>query len=98
MASHYEVLGVSSGATLEEIKAAYHAKLREFPAHTYPNEFKEIRTAYEALRQGEKKQYEDFFQLRPLEMELDPDLLQQLHDKAIAQLEISLDTLIRATF
>jgi curved DNA-binding protein CbpA len=50
MTDHYERLGISPGATAAEIKTAYHTKLREFPAHTYPEEFKKIRGAYEAIR------------------------------------------------
>jgi curved DNA-binding protein CbpA len=98
MTSHYETLGVSPVATNAEIKAAYHAKLRLFPAHTYPEEFKAIRGAYEALRKGETTQNEDFLKIRPLEAQLDPEILNQVRQKAIAQLEISLDDLIRATF
>jgi hypothetical protein len=33
-----------------------------------------------------------------LEAQLDPEILNQVRQKAIAQLEISLDDLIRATF
>jgi curved DNA-binding protein CbpA len=50
MQDHYDRLGLSAGATSAEIKAAYHAKLKEFPAHTHPQDFKAIRTAYETLR------------------------------------------------
>ena len=98
MTSHYEILGVSPVATSAEIKAAYHSKLRSFPAHTYPEEFKAIRGAYEALRKGETTQNEDFLKIRPLEAQLDPEILNKVREKAIAQLEISLDDLIRATF
>ncbi|MBO3460444.1 molecular chaperone DnaJ [Aetokthonos hydrillicola Thurmond2011] len=98
MLSNYERLGISPGATPAEIKAAYHAKLREFPAHTYPQEFKEIRAAYEALRKGETNQYEDFLKTRPLQAEIDPELLKQVREKALSKLEVSLDDLIRATF
>ncbi len=98
MTNHYELLGISPGATSNEIKAAYHAKLREFPAHNYPEEFKAIRAAYEALRKGEKTQTEDFFKIRPLQAELDPDVLKKVQEKAISQLEVNLDDLIRATF
>jgi DnaJ-class molecular chaperone len=98
MPSNYDHLGIAPGATPAEIKAAYHAKLRQFPAHTYPDEFKAIRAAYEALRQGEKNQHQDFLQVRPLEVELNPEILQRLEAKAIAQLSVSLEDLIRATF
>ncbi len=98
MSNHYEQLGISPGATSAEIKSAYHSKLREFPAHTYPEEFKAIRLAYEALRKGETIPYQDFLKVRPLEVELNPELLNQIREQAIAQLEVSLDDLIRATF
>lgn len=98
MTDHYKRLGISPGATAAEIKAAYHAKLREFPAHTYPEDFKKIRGAYEAIRKGETTQHEDFLKFRPLEAELNPDILKQVREKALAQLEVSLDDLIRATF
>ncbi|NET31004.1 MAG: DnaJ domain-containing protein [Cyanothece sp. SIO1E1] len=98
MNSNYEILGVASEATPEEIKAAYHAKLKEFPAHTYPREFKQIRTAYEALRKGGGAQFEDLFKVRPLQTELDPAILNQLQQQAMAQVEVSLDELIRLTF
>ena len=52
MTDHYEQLGIAPGATPAEIKAAYHAKLKEFPAHTHPQEFKATRAAYEALRKA----------------------------------------------
>ncbi|MDF5730200.1 MAG: molecular chaperone DnaJ [Rhizonema sp. PD38] len=97
MMSHYECLGIFPGAKPAEVKAAYHAKLREFPAHTYPKEFKEVRAAYEALRKGEN-QYEDFWKMRPLKAELEPEVLKKMQEKAISQLEISIDDLIRATF
>jgi curved DNA-binding protein CbpA len=98
MTSHYEQLGISPGATPVQIKAAYHVKLREFPAHTYPEEFKAIREAYEVLRKGQTEQYGDFLKIRPLEAQINPEILKQVREKAIAQLEISLDDLIRATF
>ncbi len=98
MTSPYDCLGISSNATLPEIKAAYHAKLREFPAHTHPEEFKAIRAAYEAVRKGESTKSDDFLKVRPLEPPLDPDLLKRLREQALAQAEVSLDELIRETF
>ncbi len=99
MSSHYDQLGISPGATPVEIKAAYHAKLREFPAHTYPEEFKAIRAAYEALRKGNTApQFQDLLEARPLQASLNPEALEQLRERAMAQIEVSLDDLIRATF
>ena len=98
MTSYYDQLGIAPGATLAEIKAAYHAKLKEYPAHTYPEEFKAIRAAYEALRKGETAQSEDFLKPRPMEVTLDPDLLKRLKERALAQVEISLEDMISLTF
>lgn len=98
MTSPYERLGILPSATPTEVKAAYHKKLREFPAHTYPEEFKAIRAAYEAINKGETTDKEEFLKIRPLEVEIDAQILQQIHAKAIAQLAVNLDDLIRATF
>ncbi|WP_250126351.1 hypothetical protein [Chroococcidiopsis sp. CCMEE 29] len=98
MTSPYDRLGISSNATLAEIKAAYHANLRKFPAHTHPEEFKAIRAAYEAIRKGETTKLDDFLKVRPLEASLDPELLRQLRERALAQVEVSLNELIRETF
>ncbi len=98
MTSSHDRLGLSPTATPAEVKAAYHAKLREFPAHTHPEDFKAIRTAYEAIRTGAASQSEDFFKLRPLEAPIDPEPLNQLREQVMAQLDVRLDDLIRATF
>ncbi len=98
MRDHYALLGVSADATLDQIKKAYRAKLREFPAHTHPEEFKQVRAAYDALRQMLKAKSEDFFKEKPLEAKIDPALLEQLKEGAIAQLQVDLDDLLRLTF
>ena len=98
MNSDYEQLGVSPGATPAQIKAAYHAKLREFPAHTHPDEFKAVRAAYEALRQGNGQKFEDILTPRPLNPGLDSEAIRQLRQQAGSQLEISFEDLIRLTF
>lgn len=99
MTSAYDRLGISETATPEEIKAAYHRKLKEFPAHRHPEEFKAIRAAYDSLRKGETSPEDDFFFLfRPLKASLDTDLLQQLRQRVMNQLEVSVEELIRETF
>ena len=98
MTSHYALLGITPTASPAEIKAAYHAKLREFPAHRYPQEFKAIRAAYDAIRQGQTAPSKDFFQVRPLQPSLDPDALQQLRERLANQLAVSLEDLLRETF
>jgi curved DNA-binding protein CbpA len=97
MNSDYERLGVSPGATAADIKAAYHAKLREFPAHTHPEEFKAIRAAYEALRQGNAQQFEDILTPRPINATLDQEAISRLRQQALLQLEVNLEDLIRLT-
>ncbi|MBE9128671.1 MULTISPECIES: J domain-containing protein [unclassified Coleofasciculus] len=98
MNSPYEQLGISPSAPPAQIKAAYHAKLREFPAHTHPQEFKAIRAAYEALSQGNTTQLEDFLTPRPVHASLDPDAIAQLRQRVHQHLELSLEDLIRLTF
>ncbi len=94
----HETLGLDPTATLEEIKAAYRAKLKEFPAHSHPQEFKAVRAAYETLRKQEQGQYEDFLAPRPLKPELDPELLKSLQQHIIDQADQSLEDLIRLSF
>jgi len=99
MTSPYARLGISSSATPAEIKAAYHAKLKEFPAHRHPEEFKAIRAAYDTIRQGESSEADDFFFLvRPLTATLDPSIVQQLRQRVVTQLEVSLEEMIQETF
>jgi curved DNA-binding protein CbpA len=98
MQEHCDRLGISPEASPDEIKAAYHAKLREFPAHTHPQEFKAIRAAYDALRQGLSAAKEDFFSHRAIAATLDPALLESLRQRAQEQLQVSLDDLLRLTF
>ena len=78
MPTPFEQLGLSPTATPDEVKTAYHAKLREFPAHSHPQEFKAIRAAYDAIRKGEANKGEDFFEARPLEATIDSALVKQL--------------------
>lgn len=99
MTSPYDRLGVLPTATPAEIKAAYHAKLKEFPAHSHPDDFKAVRSAYDAIRKGESSQADDFFfNVRPVEVTLDPEVLEQLRKRVSDRLEISLEELIRETF
>lgn len=97
MSDHHDQLGLVPGASLAEIKAAYRAKLKEFPAHTHPQEFKAIRAAYEALRKSPQGE-EDFFAASPIQAELDDAVVAQIKQRAIATVEVSLEDLIRLTF
>jgi DnaJ-class molecular chaperone len=45
-----EILGVPENASLEDIRAAYLSKVKEFPPDRSPEEFEKIRDAYNSLR------------------------------------------------
>jgi curved DNA-binding protein CbpA len=46
----YEILGVSPTASDAEIRGRYLELVREFPPDRFPNEFRDIRAAYDDLR------------------------------------------------
>ncbi|NJL19638.1 MAG: J domain-containing protein [Leptolyngbyaceae cyanobacterium SM1_3_5] len=94
----HDRLGIAPDATPAQVKAAYHAKLKEFPAHSHPEEFKAVRAAYESIRKGEADRDGDFLKMRPIEAAIAPELIQTLKLNAIAQLDLTLEDLIRETF
>ena len=98
MNESFERLGITPDASPKEIKRAYHAKLKQFPAHSHHAEFKAIRAAYDAVRHGSKTTVDDFFKPRPLEASIDPQTLATLREQATAAVEIDLKTLTRLTF
>ena len=49
MSDPYQVLGVSPGASLEDIRRAYWEQVRAHPPEREPEAFKRIRAAYEQL-------------------------------------------------
>ncbi|MEA5465081.1 J domain-containing protein [Leptothoe sp. PORK10 BA2] len=98
MSTPFEQLGIAPDASPKDIKRAYHAKLKQFPAHTHPQEFKAIRAAYDALRQGSTATVEDFFKRKPLEASFAPQTLATLREQATAAVQIDLKTLTRLTF
>ncbi|MBT2293728.1 DnaJ domain-containing protein [Paenibacillus albidus] len=57
---HYKILGVRSNARPASIKQAYIAKVKEFPPERYPEEFQNIRMAYDALRDPARRAEYDF--------------------------------------
>lgn len=66
MSDFYETLGVSRGATADEIKKAYRRRARELHPDTNPDpeaeaQFKEIARAYEVLSDPTKRQRYDQF-------------------------------------
>lgn len=50
MTDPYITLGIHENVSDEDVKAAYHAKLREFPPEDFPEEFSAISEAYDAIR------------------------------------------------
>ena len=64
---YYEVLGLSKGASEDEIKKAFKKKAREFHPDLHPDDaeceerFKEVNEAYEVLSNSDKKQRYDQF-------------------------------------
>lgn len=97
MTNPLQLLELSAAASPDQVKAAYHRKLRQFPAHSHPREFKAIRSAYETLRQA-PRQEDDFLAPGPLTVSLDEAVLDQVEQRASASIDVSLSRLIRLSF
>ena len=61
----YAVLGVERAATPAAIKTAYFALVRAHPPEREPAAFKQIRAAYERLRDPERRAETDLLLLEP---------------------------------
>lgn len=61
----YQVLDIPRDASLEDIKKAYFAKVREYPPEREQAIFKRVRAAYDALRTPEAKAATDLFLIHP---------------------------------
>ncbi len=59
----YAVLGLSRTASSDEIKRAYFAQVRAHPPERAPEMFKQIRAAYEQLRDVERRAETDMLLL-----------------------------------
>ncbi|MGK7888784.1 MAG: molecular chaperone DnaJ [Leptolyngbyaceae cyanobacterium] len=98
---HYDRLGVTADSSLADIKKAYRAKLREFPAHSHPQEFKAVRESYDAIQTHLKsptKTTDDFFERKPIEEKLDETAIAQIKQRAMDQVQVSIKDLIALTF
>ncbi|MGB0385348.1 MAG: J domain-containing protein [Ardenticatenaceae bacterium] len=65
IADPYAILGVARRADEKAIKRAYFKKVRQFPPEKAPEQFKEIRGAYDQLRNAERRAQVDLFLLQP---------------------------------
>jgi curved DNA-binding protein CbpA len=61
----YAVLGLGPGAEDEQIRAAYLAKLKQFPPDRSPAEFEQVRDAYELLRNRRRRAQHTLFSVNP---------------------------------
>jgi curved DNA-binding protein CbpA len=61
----YGVLGVDRQASEAEIKGAYFQLVRQFPPEREPEKFRQVRTAYEQLRDPESRARIALFLLQP---------------------------------
>lgn len=98
MTTPHDLLGIGIDANAKTAKAAYHAKLRQFPAHTHPTEFKAIRAAYETIQKGIISPGENLFKSGPIGISIEPEKIEELRQKLIAHLEVSLEDLLKETF
>lgn len=66
MKNAYRVLGLAVGASDEEVKAAYVARVRDYPPDHHPQRFQEVRQAFEALRtEADRRRYALFASPEP---------------------------------
>ena len=66
MKNYYDILGVKIEDPQIKIKKAYFALVRKYPPDRFPDEFMEIREAYEALSNEEtRREYDEVIALSP---------------------------------
>jgi curved DNA-binding protein CbpA len=61
----FALLGLGPGAEDEQIRAAYLAKLKQFPPDRSPVEFEQVRDAYELLRDRRRRAQHTLFSINP---------------------------------
>jgi preprotein translocase subunit SecA len=57
--NYYEILGIATGASPEQIKRAYFKNVRTYPPERFPEEFKKLRAAYETLSDPKSREQYD---------------------------------------
>lgn len=87
MKNLYEILGIEKNVTSQEIKKAYNKLLRKYPPEKEPEKYKEIREAYDTLRDEERrKNYDAYFnhgtEIQKLEKEANELIEQENYSKA----------------
>lgn len=69
MKTPFDILGVAANASDEEIKKAYLQKVRQFPPERAPEQFQNIRTAFEAIQTQPQRLKYQLFHHEPPSME-----------------------------
>ena len=64
-ADPWAVLGISDDASDQDIRAAYLAKVREFPPDRAPEHFEEVRDAYDQLKDRRRRGARVLLHLNP---------------------------------
>ena len=87
MRNLYEVLEIEKNATEQEIKKAYNKLLRKYPPEKEPEKYKEIREAYNTLRDKNlRKNYDAYFnhgeEIQKLEKEANELIEQKNYSEA----------------
>lgn len=95
--SPYALLGITPEADQAAIKAAYHRQLRQFPAHSHPQEFQRLRAAYETVRAAGDRR-DDPLQPPPLQVSLDGEQLAAMQARLNHACRLDLQQLLRLTF
>ena len=67
MENPYDILGIGREASTGQIKKAYFSLVKQYSPETHAEQFKQIRGAYEQLRDREKRQETDVFLFNDLQ-------------------------------
>ncbi|MGR9106989.1 MAG: J domain-containing protein [Gammaproteobacteria bacterium] len=70
MINSFELLNVPESAGDEEIRAAYLAKVREFPPERFPKEFQAVREAYDRVKTEKARIAYLYFDTREIDADL----------------------------